>query len=221
MADKAAIYAVLDPQAVSTLTAYTKSTRQTADDNSSAVSQLNDAFTGLMTNVLSVLQEVESALNQIDAAKADKPVSMNFILPTTANSWGKNGPTDYPKVIDLTDAEFKASDKIEVRISPSCMAAAAEAELCSTCVVTDGHINIFAKNVPTAQIVIQVWVTPGASTATSNFGTVNVPAAASGYQVPEGALNLLVNDGSGASAASLQFEESPAEETQKTSGPVS
>ena len=212
MADtNTATYSVLDPAGMNTMLGYIKGTRETADGNTSAVSTLATQLIQSVSQISAVLGDIQTVLNKIDDDKADRPVSVQFILPSTASSWTSSGVQDYAMQIDLADTEFKPNCHVEVDISPTNMSLAVEAGFCPSCVVTDGHLAVLAKSVPSVDILVQVWITKGATTsAASAIGRVNVPSSG-GASVPDGAQMLLVQQESGTSAASLEETESTLE----------
>lgn len=103
---------------------------------------------GLVANLA---QTVTEAMQEMEAAKADKQTSVSLTIPKTG--WSDDAAsTSYPKYIDITVAGITAKDSVNIAISPSSMDAAIACGMCPTNETSAGKIRIRAKSVPSANI---------------------------------------------------------------------
>lgn len=205
---------VIDLTGLGIVVDYMKTIGQTADDNSSAVSELQASYVKLLDQIVTVMTDVQRVLNNINTAKADKPICLTSSVPAT---WQTNGSDseDYPCYIDLSHETIKAYHKVEVIIAPASMKTAQYIRLCPSCKVTDGKIRLYAKLLHSEGINVQIWISPGAETdeIVTSYGSVHIPSgdlSEDAYAVPPGALNLLVKETEDAEAVALNDDGSGA-----------
>ena len=103
---------------------------------------------GLVANLA---QTVTEAMQEMEAAKADKQASVSLTIPKTG--WSDDAAsTSYPKYLDITVSSITAKDSVNIAISPSSMAVAIACGMCPTNETSAGKIRIRAKSVPSANI---------------------------------------------------------------------
>lgn len=103
---------------------------------------------GLVANLA---QTVTEAMQEMEAAKADKQASVSLTIPKTG--WSDDAAsTSYPKYLDITASSITAKDSVNIAISPSSMAVAIACGMCPTSETFSGKIRIRAKSVPSANI---------------------------------------------------------------------
>lgn len=103
---------------------------------------------GLVANLA---QTVTEAMQEMEAAKADKQASVSLTIPKTG--WSDDAAsTSYPKYLDITASSITAKDSVNIAISPSSMAVAIACGMCPTSETFSGKIRIRAKSVPAANI---------------------------------------------------------------------
>lgn len=103
---------------------------------------------GLVANLA---QTVTEAMQEMEAAKADKQASVSLTIPKTG--WSDDAAsTSYPKYLDITASSITAKDSVNIAISPSSMAVAIACGMCPTSETFSGKIRIRAKRVPSANI---------------------------------------------------------------------
>lgn len=103
---------------------------------------------GLVANLA---QTVTEAMQEMEAAKADKQASVSLTIPKTG--WSDDAAsTSYPKYLDITVSSITAKDSVNIAISPSSMAVAIACGMCPTSETLSGKIRIRAKSVPSANI---------------------------------------------------------------------
>ena len=103
---------------------------------------------GLVANLA---QTVTEAMQEMEAAKADKQASVSLTIPKTG--WSDDAAsTSYPKYLDITASSITAKDSVNIAISPNSMAVAIACGMCPTSETFSGKIRIRAKSVPSANI---------------------------------------------------------------------
>lgn len=103
---------------------------------------------GLVANLA---QTVTEAMQEMEAAKADKQASVSLTIPKTG--WSDDAAsTSYPKYLDITASSITAKDSVNIAISPSSMAVAIACGMCPTSETLSGKIRIRAKSAPSANI---------------------------------------------------------------------
>ena len=101
--------------------------------------------------VAKLAQTVTEAMQEMEAAKADKQASVSLTIPKTG--WSDDAAsTSYPKYLDITASSITAKDSVNIAISPSSMAVAIACGMCPTSETFSGKIRIRAKRVPAANI---------------------------------------------------------------------
>lgn len=98
-------------------------------------------------------------IEELDAEKADKSVSVAFDIPVTG--WAVDETTEYPYYYDIAVTGVTALDRATVSIAPSSMSIAVSCELCPTNETLAGKIRIRAMSVPVDVISCEYWIEQG------------------------------------------------------------
>ncbi|MBQ6208109.1 MAG: hypothetical protein IJK52_13620, partial [Oscillospiraceae bacterium] len=107
----------------------------------------------LRSGLIRLAGAVTEALEEMDAAKADKPSVVSATLPATG--WNRDGSSAYPYYYDLAAAGVTAADIASVTVSPSGIGAAVACGLCPTNETIADAIRFRSYEAPTAAIAVE------------------------------------------------------------------
>ena len=110
-------------------------------------------------HVAALAQAVADAMEEMDAAKADKPQHIDLIIPTTGWQTDNTVP-GYTHYLDIPVAGLTANDRAEVDVAPASKAVADAARFTATESLA-GVLRLRAANVPTAAITAQYHISAG------------------------------------------------------------
>ena len=102
---------------------------------------------------------VTEALEEMAAAKADKPSAVSATLPATG--WNRDGSSAYPYYYDLAAAGVTAADIASVTVSLSGIGAAVACGLCPTNETIADAIRFRSYEAPTAAIAVEYEIAKG------------------------------------------------------------
>ena len=102
---------------------------------------------------------VTEALEEMAAAKADKPSAVSATLPATG--WNRDGSSAYPYYYDLAAAGVTAADIASVTVSPSGIGVAVACGLCPTNETIVDAIRFRSYEVPMATIAVEYEIAKG------------------------------------------------------------
>lgn len=182
----------LERGALEYVTTYMREVKETADANTSAVSQTDTNLAQLANLINQSLNEIIESVNQIIDEKAEKPNSYLIQVPVT--SWVSNpdSSSPYPYIASIVNNTFTATMLVKVNFSAADMEVLKDCEMSPSCKVETSKVTLYAKTAPTSAITAQVWTEDAIASGTDttvSYGFVNVPpssGAKTGYQ------NLLV-----------------------------
>ena len=110
--------------------------------------------------VAQLATSVTDAVEEMDTVKADKSVSVSFVIP--ASGWVSDTTVaDYPYRYDLSVSDITALDKATVSIAPNSMSTAIACGLCPTNETLAGKIRFWSKSVPAKDISAEYWIEQG------------------------------------------------------------
>lgn len=121
---------------------------QTADGNTSAVSDLAGDFV-----TLTKLTEKELG------GKRDKGKAVACVLP--ASGWEQDETESYPYYYDLKADGISAKDRVAITLSPADIGIAVKCGLCPTCETLENKIRLRAASAPTGAIAAEYWAEQG------------------------------------------------------------
>lgn len=110
-------------------------------------------------HVAALAQAVADAMEEMDAAKADKPQHIDLIIPTTGWQTDNTVP-GYTHYLDIPVAGLTANDRAEVDVAPASKAVADAARFTATESLA-GVLRLRAANVPTTAITAQYHISAG------------------------------------------------------------
>ena len=113
----------------------------------------------LRSGLIRLAGAVTEALEEMDAAKADKPSVVSATLPATG--WNRDGSSAYPYYYDLAAAGVTAADIASVTVSPSGIGAAVACGLCPTNETIADAIRFRSYEAPTAAIAVEYEIAKG------------------------------------------------------------
>lgn len=109
--------------------------------------------------VASLAEATTAVIEELDAEKADKSVSVAFDIPVTG--WVLDETTEYPYYYDIAVTGVTAYDRATVSIAPNSMSMAVSCELCPTNETLAGKIRIRAMSIPADVISCEYWIEQG------------------------------------------------------------
>ena len=113
----------------------------------------------LRSSIIRIAGVVADALDEMAAAKADKPSIVSATLPATG--WNRDGSSAYPYYYDLAAAGVTAADIASVTVSPSGIGAAVACGLCPTNETIADAIRFRSYEAPTAAIAVEYEIAKG------------------------------------------------------------
>lgn len=146
-----------DSPSFSALISFVKQTKKTSDANTSGVSGLQEDVQGLASKTSEALGQVDAALEEMDAAKADKGTAAAITIPS--EGWTEDEGEYY---IDLDAANVTASDRADITISPESAEAATTCGLCATSETLAGKIRLRSAEPPAEPLTAEYWTEKGA-----------------------------------------------------------
>lgn len=146
------MWKVFDAQSWSALLSTLSRTKQTADQNASAVSGLGEDLAGLAETANAEIQSIKDT-------KQDKRNAVAVTLP--ASGWSSDSTVEYPYYYDLAVSGVTAKDRAEVTVAVPGLPAAEACGLCSTNETMAGKIRFRAKKAPSAAIAAEYWIEKG------------------------------------------------------------
>lgn len=99
------------------------------------------------------------AMEELDAAKADKPLHAAVTVQTFG--WSEDGATNYPKYYDIAVSGVTASDRADIVIAPGSLAVAVNCGFCPVTETRSDAVRVRAVSVPAAPISAQLWIQKG------------------------------------------------------------
>lgn len=121
---------------------------QTADGNTSAVSDLAGDFV-----TLTKLTEKELG------GKRDKGKAVACVLP--ASGWEQDETESYPYYYDLTAEGISANDRVSIALSPAGIGIAVSCGLCPSCDTLKNKIRVRSTSIPENAIAAEYWIDQG------------------------------------------------------------
>ena len=113
----------------------------------------------LRSGLVRLAGAVTEALEEMAAAKADKPSIVTATLPATG--WNRDGSSAYPYYYDLAAAGVTAADIASVTVSPSGIGVAVACGLCPTNETIADAIRFRSYEAPTAAIAVEYEIAKG------------------------------------------------------------
>lgn len=113
----------------------------------------------LRSGLVRLAGAVTEALEEMDAAKADKPSIVAATLPATG--WNRDGSSAYPYYYDLAAAGVTAADIASVTVSPSGIGAAVACGLCPTNETIADAIRFRSYDIPATAIAVEYEIVKG------------------------------------------------------------
>lgn len=113
---------------------------------------------GLVSELATAVTE---AMEEMEAAKADKPQAVSVSIPTEGWQTDDTAGDAYLRYYDIAVADVTAEDIPAVCISPASQATAAACGLCPTCETMAGVIRLRAASPPRAVIQAEYTVEKG------------------------------------------------------------
>lgn len=110
-------------------------------------------------HVAALAQAVADAMEEMDAAKADKPQHIDFTIPTTGWQTDNTVP-GHTHYLDIPVAGLTANDRVEVDVAPASKAVADAARFANVQSLA-GVLRLRAANVPSAAITAQYHISAG------------------------------------------------------------
>ena len=113
----------------------------------------------LRSSIILIAGVVADALDEMAAAKADKPSIVTATLPATG--WNRDGSSAYPYYYDLAAAGVTAADIASVTVSPSGIGAAVACGLCPTNETRADAIRFRSCDIPATAIAVEYEIAKG------------------------------------------------------------
>ena len=113
----------------------------------------------LRSSIIRIAGVVADALDEMAAAKADKPSIVSATLPATG--WNRDGSSAYPYYYDLAAAGVTAADIASVTVSPSGIGAAVACGLCPTNETIADAIRFRSYDIPATAIAVEYEIAKG------------------------------------------------------------
>ena len=113
----------------------------------------------LRSSIILIAGVVADALDEMAAAKADKPSIVSATLPATG--WNRDGSSAYPYYYDLAAAGVTAADIASVTVSPSGIGAAVACGLCPANETRADAIRFRSCDIPATAIAVESEIAKG------------------------------------------------------------